>query len=173
MNILCSGNPADKTIASGIKGKFANASFASRTTGFDLRFWDEGSEDFFRKKINNYDVFINSSFLCSWCQNQLLEVVFEEWSNHNIYGHIINIGSSAEWEGKDSEFGLYTIQKEALRKRSIQLNNKNNIKVTHLILDGINDGKPGHETWLAPSDIADNIFWVLHNKLSVPILGLI
>ena len=58
MNILCTGNPAHTTVASAVKIKFPSADFASRATGFDLRFWDPGSEDFFRDQIKNYNIFL-------------------------------------------------------------------------------------------------------------------
>ena len=48
MKILCSGNPLDITVAIGIDEVFDNVEFASRTTGYDLRFWDKGSEEHFR-----------------------------------------------------------------------------------------------------------------------------
>ena len=175
MKILCSGNPNDHTVASGIKEIYPDADFASRATGYDLRFWNEGSETFFRNQINKYNVFINSSFLCKWCQHQLLEVTFEEWSKHNINGHIVNIGSSAQWEGvNNAMYGDYGIQKRALQERSLQLNKKNGIKTTHIVLSGINDGKQGHETWLQPLEIAQIIKLVIEKTGStIPLIALI
>jgi len=174
MKILCSGNPNDQTVASGIKNLYPTAEFASRNTGYDLRFWDHGSETFFRRHINDYTVFINSSFLCKWCQHQLLEVTFEEWSNNGIKGHIVNIGSSAQWNGINSIYEDYGIQKQALQERSLQLNNKNGIKTTHVVLSGINDGKPGHEEWLDPVEIAQTIKWILEKSgPTIPLIALI
>ena len=162
MKILCSGNPLHKTIASGIKQVYPNAEFASRSTGFDLRFWDDGSERFFREKILNYNVFINSSFICKWGQQQILETVVEEWKNNGIKGHVVNIGSSAEFDGViNSKHGDYSLQKNALKGRGLQLNNKNGIRVTHITVGGINDGKPGHEHWIDPLEVAELIKWVL------------
>jgi hypothetical protein len=169
--ILCSGNPTHNTVASGVREILPNCDFASRATGYDLRFWDKGSEDHFRKNIVNYTVFINSSFICGGGQLQLLEACHQEWSTNNIKGHIINIGSSAECLGAtndlDEIYGKYSIQKRALRDRSLQLSNINGIKTTHVTLGGINDGKPGHEEWLKPVDIAENIKWILDHKLDI------
>ena len=100
--ILCTGNPTHNTVASAINKLFLDAKFASRATGFDLRFWDRGSEDFFRKEIKNYNIFINSSFICNGGQLALLETTWNVWADNNIKGHIINIGSTAEWMGIDS-----------------------------------------------------------------------
>ena len=52
MKIFCTGNPAHATVASSIKRYFYTAEFASRATGYDLRFWDNGSETYFRKAIS-------------------------------------------------------------------------------------------------------------------------
>ena len=51
MNILCSGNPNHNTVASAIKKCFPSVDFASRATGYDLRFWDPGSETYFKEQI--------------------------------------------------------------------------------------------------------------------------
>lgn len=169
--ILCSGNPAHNTVASGVNNVFDNCDFASRATGYDLRFWDPATEDHFRKNIVNYDVFINSSFICDGAQFRLLETCHSEWSTNGIKGHIINIGSSSEFlsteSNTDLNFGKYSIQKRALRDRSLQLSNVNNIRTTHVTLGGINDGKPGHEMWLDVVKIAKNIKWVLEHELDV------
>jgi len=173
MKILCSGNPNHATVASAIKQQFATAEFASRATGYDLTFWTPGSEEQFRQNIKNYTVFINSSFICGNGQLQLLEATHQEWSTAAIAGHIINIGSSAEWLGIDSPFGVYSIQKRALRDRSLQLNKKNNIKTTHITVGGLNDGLPGHEDWLDLNTIAESISWILSRSYQVPVLAII
>jgi hypothetical protein len=56
----------------------------------------------------------------------------------------------------NSVYGSYSIQKRALRDRSLQLNNKHGIKTSHIIAGGLNDGKPGHESWLALDSVAKN-----------------
>ena len=169
--ILCTGNPEDKTIASGVREIMPQCDFASRATGYDLRFWDKGSEEHFRKHIVDYDIFINSSFICGGGQLQLLEACHSEWSTKGVKGHIINIGSSAEFVGPtntlDEIYGKYSIQKRALRDRSLQLSGVNSIRTTHMTLGGINDGKPGHEAWLKPIDIATNIKWILEHELDI------
>jgi hypothetical protein len=172
MKILCSGNPNHATVASGIKKIFADADFASRASGYDLRFWDPGSETHFRDQIKKYNVFINSSFICGHGQLALLEATHQEWSAAGIFGHIINIGSSAEWFGIDSVYAEYSIQKRSLRDRSLQLNNKSGIKTTHVIAGGINDGLPGHENWLALDQIAETIKWVLEHPVKIPLIAI-
>jgi hypothetical protein len=176
--ILCTGNPIHATVASAIQRTFPKAEFASRATGYDLRFWDPGSEELFRNKIKNYNVFINSSFICGGGQLALLETTFQEWSNSGIRGHIINIGSTAEWLGiddsrvNDDTYGIYSIQKRALRDRSLQLNNKHGIKTSHIIAGGLNDGKPEHATWLNLDLVADTVAWILSNPADIPLLAI-
>lgn len=177
--ILCTGNPAHNTVASAVNEKFSNVDFASRATGYDLRFWDPDSEDFFKNKIKNYKVFINSSYVCRYGQLILLETAHRVWSDNNICGHIISIGSSSEYLGTqnvdseaDSEFGSYSIQKRALRDRSLQLNSLNNIKTTHITAGGLNDGKPGHENWLDLAHIADLLEWTINHPCTIPIIGI-
>ena len=177
MNILCTGNPDHTTVASAIKRKFSQADFASRATGYDLRFWDPDSKDFFQNKIKNYNVFVNSSFICNGGQLALLETTWSVWSKNNIKGHIINIGSTAEWMGVDnisvdSVYGSYSIQKRALRDRSLQLNNKKGIKTSHVIAGGLNDGKIGHEKWLALDSLVTVIDYILHYPDHIPLLEL-
>jgi len=170
MKMLCTGNPAHRTVASAVQKKWPDADFASRATGYDLRFWDPGSETFFRDNIKKYDVFINSSFICGGGQSCLLETTAEEWSNTGVHGHIINVGSSAEFLGIDSQWGIYSIQKKALRERSLQLHGKNGLRCTHLILGGINDGKSGHESWLDLESVADTIDWIMQQSFCVPLV---
>ena len=173
--ILCTGNPAHNTVASAIKRKYPNADFASRSNGYDLRFWAPSSEMYFIDRIKKYNILINSSFICNGGQLALLETTHRIWSENNIAGHIINIGSSAEYTGvdnKDLDFGSYSIQKRALRDRSLQLNNRNNIKTTHITAGGLNDNKPGHESWLSLDILADTIAWILDNPADIPLLAI-
>lgn len=173
--ILCTGNPTHKTVASAVAKKFPGCHFASRATNYDLTFWPDGSETFFRSQIVKYNVFINSSFICGGGQLMLLETTWNEWSKHNINGHIINIGSTSEHLGVDDRrvddvYGPYSIQKRALRDRSLQLNDRNGIKTSHITAGGLNDGKPGHEHWLSLDCIADTIEWILNNPNDIPLL---
>ena len=176
--ILCTGNPTHTTVASAIQQIFPAAEFASRATGYDLRFWDPGSEEFFRDKIKNYNIFINSSFICGGGQLALLEATYQEWSNNKIQGHIVNIGSSSEYLGvTDSKvdqhvFGMYSIQKRALRDRSLQLNNKKGIKTTHITAGGLNDGKPENAKGLNLGLVADTIAWILQNPADIPLIAI-
>lgn len=169
--ILCTGNPSHATVASAVQKIFPATEFASRSTGYDLRFWTPGSKDYFCNHIKNYSVFINSSFICGGGQLHLLETTHQVWTQQGIQGHIINIGSTAEWDGISSKYPEYSIQKRALRDRSLQLDN-NQIKTTHIIAGGLNDSIAGHEQRLSLDQVAQTIEWILNNPCRVKLISL-
>jgi hypothetical protein len=166
--ILCTGNPNDYTIARAIQKVFPNADFASRNTGYDLRFWDSKDEMYFRGNLKNYNVLINSSFVSNGAQQKILEVTRDCWES----GHVFNIGSTAEYEGIKSNLPMtYCVQKRALRDMSLSLNS-NKFRTTHIIAGGLNDNKAGHENWLNPDKVASIINWILHSDLNIPLIGI-
>lgn len=167
LKILCTGNPDHITVARSVKKYFPTAEFACRQTGYDLRMWDTKSEDFFKKNIMKYNVLINSSFISLGAQLKILNLTADLWET----GYIINIGSTSEYAGRDSKFGMYSIDKKSLRERSLQLNSKK-LKTTHIISGGLNDGKIEHQNWLDIDNIALTIKWILKQPFSVPIIGI-
>ena len=176
--IMCSGNPNHATVACAVAKIYPDAHFASRSTGYDLTFWTPGSEDHFRNQIKKFTVFINSAFICGGGQLALLETTHEVWFKNNIKGHIINIGSSAEYIGvsdnrvNEDVYGIYSIQKRALRDRSLQLNGKKGIKTTHITAGGLNDGKPEHANYLELHNLAQVIQWVIEHPNNITIIGI-
>ena len=165
--ILCTGNPNDYTIARAVKQVFPNADFASRATGYDLRMWEHVTEDFFRENIVKYDVLINSAFISNGAQQKILEITNELWTT----GHIFNIGSTAEYEGRKSFLPHYSVQKRALRDMSLSMCN-GHIRTTHMTVGGLNDMKYGNELNMDPIHIANAIKWVLGNEVNIPIIGI-
>lgn len=170
VKMLCTGNPTHATVASAVQRLWPEADFASRATGYDLRFWDPGSEAVFRSRIGNYDVFVNSSFICGGGQLALLETTVQEWQRLGQTGWIINIGSSAEWLGSDSRWGVYSIQKRALRDRSLQLHGQNGMRTTHITAGGLNDGRAENQNGLDLDHVARTIQWVLEQPFCVPLV---
>jgi hypothetical protein len=167
MKMLCTGNPNDYTIARAIKELFPEAHFASRETGYDLRMWEPEDEIFFCNNIKKYNVLINSSHISNGAQLKILQLTCEHWK----VGHIFNIGSTAEYEGRNSFFPLYSIEKRALRDFSLSMNSKY-LKTTHMVVGGLNDNKPGNEKNLNPIEVARVIEWILKNNLNIPIIGI-
>ena len=165
--ILCTGNPNNKTIASGIREIFPTAEFASRSTGFDLRMWEPSDEEHFCNSIMNYNVLINSAFVSNGAQQKILQLTAKCWK----VGHVFNIGSTAEYEGRNSFFPLYSIEKRSLRDLSLSLNSKY-FKTTHMTVGGLNDGKEENKNNLEPVEIAKAIKWILECNVNIPIIGL-
>lgn len=170
--ILCTGNPEHNTVASAVKKVFPSAEFACRSTGYDLRLLNSDSESYFRNNIKKYNVFINSSFICLGAQLKLLNIAHSEWMQADIKGHVINIGSTAEWSDLPTATA-YIQSKRELRNQSLQLNEQtgiSGIKTTHIIAAGLNDGKPGNEQYLSLSSVANAIAWILKNPDRIPLL---
>ena len=165
--ILCTGNPNDFTLARNVKQIFPSADFACRSTGYDLRMWDPADEEYFKKNIINYNVLINSSFISNGAQQKILEITHDLWET----GHVFNIGSTAEYEGRNSFLPHYSVQKRALRDMSLSMCSAK-FKTTHMTVGGLNDMKPGNENQMDPIHIATAIKWILDNQIQIPIIGI-
>lgn len=165
--ILCTGNPEHCTVARAIKEVFPEAHFASRATGYDLRMWEQNDEIFFCDNIKKYNVLINSSHISHGAQQKILQLTHKHWK----VGHVFNIGSTAEYEGRKSFFPLYSVEKRALRDLSLSMNN-GYFKTTHMTVGGLNDNKPGNEGNLEIIHIAQTIKWILEKNFNVPIIGI-
>lgn len=163
--ILCTGNPETSVIAQAVKQIFPEADFATKTAGYDLRMWDPTDEEFFKKQIINYNVLINASFISNGAQQKILEITKELWST----GHVFNIGSTAEYEGRNSYLPHYSIQKRALRDMSLSLCT-HHFKTTHITIGKLNDNN--NITKLDPIHIAKAIEWILSLEINIPIIGI-
>jgi len=176
MKILCSGNPTnEKTIASSIQKIFPNTDFASRTTGYDLKLLSNDTLCYFKNQILKYNVFINASYIDSGCQLQLLDVTYKQWMKENIQGHIINIGSTIEWQTDNDYYYEYRESKKKLKLASLDLSNQTGItgvKSTHIIVGGINDGLPEHQNWVLLDHVAQTIKWLLEQPANVSLVQL-
>lgn len=111
MKILITGNP-EKGLAASLFKIYPDATFVSRTNGYDLT-----TKDGYHKLIEiikDYDVFINSSALWKFHQTLVLEYVYKKCVEleHDI--HIINIGSTTDRVKKATSW-IYNAEKKALR----------------------------------------------------------
>jgi hypothetical protein len=167
--ILCTGNPNDFTVARAVKQIFPDAEFACRSTGYDLRMWNTADEEHFKKNIVNYNVLINSSFIANGAQQKILEVTYELWKDKN--SHVFNIGSTAEYEGRNSFLPHYSVQKRALRDISLSMCS-GKFKTTHMTVGGLNDNTLGNENNLDPVHVATAIKWILDNQAQIPVIGI-
>jgi len=168
--ILCTGNPNHITVASAVKQCFPTANFASRTTGYDFKLSE--SYELFKKNIIDYNVFINSSYVKPGVQLRLIDIAVAKWMEADITGHIISIGTTAEW-ANSTQYSEYIQTKQQLRRRSLELNNETgitNVKTTYIIVGGIDDGKAENKNYLKVSRIAHAIEWVLSNPDRVSLM---
>jgi hypothetical protein len=163
--ILCTGNPETSVIACAVKQVFPQADFATKSVGYDLRMWDPADEEYFKKQIINYNVLINASFIANGAQQKILEITKDCWSS----GHVFNIGSTAEYEGRNSYLPHYSVQKRALRDMSLSLCSQK-FKTTHITIGRLNDVNT--VTHLDPVHIAKAIEWILKNEVNIPIIGI-
>ena len=165
MKIFCTGNPDRKTIAYSLP-----CDHASLSSGWD--FLTDDTLDRFRKTIVKYDVFVNSSYIETGIQMKLLDLVVKEWMEHDVKGHIMNIGTTLENDPDDSQ---YCIDKLALRRRSLELSDQTGmtgIKTTYLVLGGVDNGEIENNDNVKTQDIASTILWIISQRYRVPLLQL-
>lgn len=165
MKIFCTGNPQKRSIAYSL-----DCDHASLSSGWD--FFNTDSLEKFRSLIINYDVFVNSSYIGPDVQLNLLNLVIDVWQEHNIKGHIINIGTTLENNPDDSQ---YCQDKLKLRKRSLDLSDETGItgiKTTYIVLGGINDGKLENHDKVNTEDISSTIHWILEQDYRIPMIQL-
>ena len=167
--ILCTGNPNDYTIARAVRQVFPNADFASRATGYDLRMWEHSTEDFFKENIIKYNVLINSAFVSNGAQQKILEITHKAWKDK--IGYVFNIGSTAEYEGRNSFLPHYSVQKRALRDTSLSMCSST-FKTTHMTVGGLNDNKAENKNGLDTLEIASAIKWILSTQVQIPMIGI-
>jgi hypothetical protein len=166
--ILCTGNPDNpNTIAYGIRQVFPTAEFASTATGYDLTFNTTGSEDFFKEQLKRYNVLINASYIGLGVQKRILEITNQTWK----HGHVVNIGSSSEYDPDNYVNPAYAYDKIALRNLSLKLFSYR-FRTTHIVLGGIKNDLPERANWMLPVTIAENIAWAINNTVDIPILGI-
>jgi hypothetical protein len=164
--ILCTGNPDHIGIAMEIKKLFPDASFASRSNGYDLT-TKEGL-DKLRATLKNYNVFINNAHVQRNTQITLLSMVRDEWET----GHIFNIGTLDEykkWLPANPEN-----YEEATRMKELGLElTDEHFKVTHVTVGAFkSSAKPsGLPYGMDPKYIAMAIKWVMEADFQVPVIG--
>ena len=167
IKLLCTGRPGHGGIASSLKKYYPNTFFVSKSTGFDLTLDNDYSN--FKNKIKEYNVFINHSQIDIGMQEKLLKEVFNIWSENNIHGHIISIGSIVEleeWSWLDPD-----TSKEKLSIRNTSLNlNCESIKTTHLITSGFNRHGPEDDIKINPDKIVDTIKMILDTDIDIPLI---
>lgn len=165
--ILCTGNPKDRGIAQSISKIFPDADFVSRSNGFDLSFPISDTEKKFKEKLKDYNVFINNAYIDYGCQERLLKIVREEWTEGNVF----NIGTLEEYERWAWKEQGYTEEKRRLRELGLSLFDEQ-FKTTHVVVGGFQALTPGSSNTMDPVNIANSIKWILEAPFEVPIIGM-
>lgn len=166
--ILCTGNPEHIGIAMEIKKLFPDATFISRTNGYDLKS-TEGL-DKLRSILKNYNVFINNAHPAYGIQLKILKIINEEWET----GHVFNIGTVDEYLKWYPAFPDNFKEGNELKNLGLELTDEN-FKVTHITAGGFksSSNKSGRISDLMdPKHIADSIKWIMEAKFQVPVIGI-
>jgi len=170
MKILCTGNPNHRGIAKTLSSVIPNVDFISRSNGWNLKFIpaDLGLENRFREKLKDYDVLINNSNIKDGNQKRILQIAREVWQK----GHVINIGSMAEYPKYSHADPGYAREKLALRDLSIELGDEN-FKTTHIVCGAYQGFSHDsvYETCMSATNIVTVIKWVLDAPFQVPIIS--
>ena len=160
--VLCTGNP-DKTgnIAHGVRKIWPNATFISKSSGWDFKQLDEEKLSEVFKKHNT---FINCSYVAPGIQKKLLDICHGSVK----FCDVVNIGSTHELTGEGS--GGYSESKNALKNASLEYNTFR-FQTTHIILGGIKVAE--HPEWLTVEEIAETIQWCIIQRFKVPLISII
>ena len=164
--ILCTGNPEHIGIAMEIKKLFPDATFVSRTNGYDLS--TQQGLDKLRAMLRDYNVVINNARVSEDTQSTILKMVHEEWTS----GHIFNIGSMDEYAKWLPANQHKYKESNALKELGLSLTNEN-FKVTHVTVGPFrSSAKPmGLNSTMDPGHIASAIKWIMGVEFQVPVIG--
>lgn len=151
--VLCTGNPDKKdSIANGVREVFPDATFISRSNGYDL------TKVSVKDIMSKHNCFINAAYIQPGVQLKLLTDYFESVK----MGEVFNIGSTHEYDNISVD-PKYVASKIELRDRSLELNNYR-INSTHIVL--------GEKDKITPVKIAKFIKWITEQEMKFPIIGL-
>ena len=168
MKIFCTGNINKHTIAYGLTNLYPQTMSASLTSGWD--FTKSSTIERLKIEILNYNIFVNSAFINKDMQLLLTDVVYKQWMQENIRGHIFNIGTTLENTQDQSE---YACAKRELRKYSLKLSDETGItgvKVSYVCIGGVDNGTPQTQDHVKPHEIATTIQWVATQKYRIPLI---
>lgn len=164
--VLCTGNPEHIGIAMEIKKLFPDATFVSRTNGFDLS-TDAGLAKL-RTVIKEHNVIVNNAYVSEGTQARILTTAKEEWTT----GHVFNIGSIDEYTKWLPANPRKYKESNELKELGLSYTDEN-FKVTHLTVGGFkSSAKPlGLKTTMDPVHIATAIKWIMEAPFQVPVIG--
>lgn len=162
--ILCTGNPDQEfTIASAVKRHWPNATFISRSNGYDLtNTSDARLPDLFKQ----HNTFINASYINDGVQSNLLEIC----NRSAKFCDVFNIGSTHEYDNLGVE--SYKASKVDLREKSLSMHTYR-FQTCHMVIGGIKRSElPEHQRFLEVDEICNVIQWVMDQRFWVPIISM-
>lgn len=161
MKIFCTGNLNRKTIAYGLS-QLGTVDTGSISTGWDFK--NEDTLQRLRKKILDYNVFVNSAFIDINTQETLCDLVYAVWTEYNIRGHIFNLGTTLE---NTDDMSPYAQSKRKLREYTLTLSENTGytgVKFSYLVIGGVG------EQYVTPLQIAQTIHWIVLQKVRIPLI---
>lgn len=168
--ILCTGNPNKQSVlAYSVKQFYPDAEFLHESMGIDLT-TDKGVK-YFEERISKYNIFINSSYIAPGVQETLLRITRNKWKE----GHVINIGSVAEYQSDDVNCldMSYINSKISLRNTSMMLG-WYDFKTTHLLIGGFKDVNDSNDPRMDPKRIVEIIDWITKsNEFLIPSISVL
>jgi len=170
LRVFCTGNSNRNGVAAAVKLLWPNASFVSRSTGFDFLSWTSDLQSRFTELAVKHNVFINNSFISPGVQTLLLQQTHRTWMEHDIKGYIINIGTTLEWSLQPS---AYAKSKLNLRQHSLELSDQagiTGIRTSHILVGGLNDIGSTSKDGVCPIDLVQTIAWIIGSNSRLPLL---
>jgi hypothetical protein len=167
IKVLCTGNPNDIGIAQEIRNIFPDASFVSRSSGFNLE-TEEGRTEL-KKILPKFDVLINNAYVTFGFQKALLILAKEVWES----GHVFNIGSLDEYELYSHVNPRSHTENNELKNLGLSFNN-DKFKVTHITVGIFKSSKKPKTLELDvmdPKCVAGVIKWILDCGVDIPVIG--
>ena len=162
--VICTGNPdREFTIASAVKRHWPNATFLSRSSGYDLTNPDIDQLSAVFKKHNT---FINASYIADGVQSRLLEICNQSSKFYDVF----NIGSTHEYDALGTE--NYKKSKIDLRDKSLSMHTYR-FQTCHMVIGGIKRSQdPEYQRFLEVDEICKVIQWVMDQRFWVPIISM-
>ena len=171
MKIIISGNK-EYGVASELYKLYSNATFISRSTGYDLTV--KKVQEQVANLCLKHNIFINNSALYRFEQTNLLHTVFKKCKTENHPLYIINVGSTIDRFNKGTDW-LYSAEKKALRDFSDSLSKQsvwtNGPRVTLISFGSLSNVQHKHpdRTCLPIEITANYIKWLIEQPKNLHI----
>jgi len=165
MKVCLTGNP-NKGLASALRKIYPEATFFSRSTGYDLS--TKRDRERVAEEACQHDVFINNSALHNFNQTLILQEVFSKCIEWNAETHVINVGSTID-RVTGGKVWLYGTEKRALRDMSNDISHSSvwsslpPCKVSYISFGTLSNNQHKHPTrkCISLDEIALYIKWLV------------